>query len=358
MQIDGVDGQMAEALVRAERSSLQRVAAPAPAQIVDDIASAKEAGLIPSAIDLDTAINWQKDALRIGLMSTLHGEVTDENGPVEGAIVHLGQDKAITDARGRFWLPRLPAGSRTAVVTAVGHLRKEVPVRVAAAQLLRANVTLIVGAAEEAVLNEAGGQPIRTFDSDDEIAMVDTELSALAEGAPVRVVRRMSNGTVRLVGLHRKRVGNRVEVARLTVHANSVPDRFERGDILVREGDVFTMSTKTAAEHRAAVNPSRSLYRGLRGEIDRRRARNSTFREKRPAPLPLSALSDGAIFRVGRLGADRATALLLRGSVQGEISGRPLELALSEGEARIAARAVYRWKDGTLQRLNPPTDRN
>ena len=354
MQIAGLDGQMAEALTRAGRGTLQRVAAPAPAQIVEDVAAAKEAGVVPGTIDIETAINWQKDALRIGLMSTLHGEVKDESGPVEGATVHVGHEKALTDAHGRFWLPRLPVGTHTAVVTAEGHLRTEIPVRTSVSQLARATVTLESGEQENTLLDESKGQPIRTFGSDDEIAMVDTELSALEEGAPVRVVRRMSNGTVRLVGIHRKRVGNRVEVSRLTVHANSVPDRFENGDILIRRGDLLAMSEKTAAQHRAAVNPSRSLYRGLRGETERRRARNSVLREKRPAPLPLSALSEGAIFRVGHLGTDRATALLLRGNVQGEIAGRPLELALSEGAARIAARAVYRWKDGLLQRLNPP----
>ncbi len=66
MQVDGLDGQMAEALARAGRGSLQRLAAPAPSQIVEDIAAAKEAGVIPSTIDVDTAVNWQKDALRVG----------------------------------------------------------------------------------------------------------------------------------------------------------------------------------------------------------------------------------------------------------------------------------------------------
>lgn len=358
MQVDGLDGQMAEALTRAGRGSLQRLAAPAPGQIVEDIAAAKEAGIIPSTIDLDTAINWQKDALRVGLMATVHGEVRDEKGPVEGATVHVGHEKALTDSQGRFWLPRLPEGSHTAVVTAAGHLRRELPVRTAVSRLTRATVTLEAGEQEAASLDESKGQPIRTFSSDDRIAMVDTELSALEEGAPLRVVRRMSNGTVRLVGLHRKRVGNRVEVSRLTVHANSVPDRFEKGDVLVRKGDVLAMSEKTAAEHRAAVNPSRSLYRGVRGEIERRRARDSVLHVKRPAPLPLTALSEGAVFRVGRLGQDRATVLMLRGVAQGEIAGRPLELALKQGSARIAARAVYRWKDGELQRLTPPTTHN
>jgi TonB-dependent receptor len=80
----------------------------------------------------------------------IHGRVTEEETgrPLDGARVQLRRSTlvAITDSKGRFILPRVPAGSDTLEVAYIGRQRQATPVAVGAGEDVEADFALPVSA--------------------------------------------------------------------------------------------------------------------------------------------------------------------------------------------------------------------
>lgn len=213
LQVSGIDGQFAEALFAAGRTTLLKVALPAPETIVEDILNAKEKGMIPNEVELSTVFKWQKEALKITLQGVVTGKVVADNLPVSGAEVWCNGLVALTDEDGKFWLPGIPLGRVNVIVDKNGFIQEKETVYVAH----KSNINRVfvlepsVATEPEVELDEADGGYISVA-STKNITHVAQELSDFPVNTPFRISKIYKNGTVKVSSLHKRKVGGRIEI--------------------------------------------------------------------------------------------------------------------------------------------------
>jgi hypothetical protein len=272
MQVTGLDGQHAEALYRAGRRTLTRLAAPGPSVIVRELDQAVDEGIIPEGIETTTATRWQKRALVINYTGTVIGLVESEGNPVEGATVYCGEEQAITDATGKFWLPVVPFGTAKLIIKADGYKRLTRKVAVSVGSIPLHNFSLTAGEDEEKIVDEMEGSAIRTVEADDKIVFYDVELEDLPDGTPLQFRHRYRNGDVRLIGVYRRRRGNLIEIPRVVVSGDMVDGDAVKEDIYIwREGELHKSIDTIAGIHnklllekfiKAGIDPKSIEIRG------------------------------------------------------------------------------------------------
>ena len=117
LQVDAVDGQAAEALVRADVSSIEKLKDATRAELQQLFADAEQQGMIPTVPSDDDLVAMLLDATRIHFTGGLNATVRDTDGrPVAGARVRIGLVRVTTDVRGRFRVLRVPLGARQRLV--------------------------------------------------------------------------------------------------------------------------------------------------------------------------------------------------------------------------------------------------
>lgn len=268
MQIDGLNYNHAEALYRAGYRTLTRLAAPDPAEVARALGAAAEEKLIPEGVDAKTVLRWQKSALEIAYTGALAGSVSDGDHPVAGATVICGFERAETDERGEFYLPFVPIGSHRLIIRAEGFRRAAYRVKSWPGSSLRYRLKLTRGEDEARVLDEAQGQLILSFEADDEQVFEDRKLSDLPDGTPLHFRERYKRGNrVRLLGVYRRREGNRVIVPRVVVSGDLIGDDAKVNDVYVVEGGRLRKSRKKFGAMRRDLLPAALRARGVRAKL-------------------------------------------------------------------------------------------
>lgn len=111
LQVEAINHQWAEALVRAEVSSIEKLKGSSPTVLEQIFKDALEARIIPSVPSRDEIATILLDATTIHHTGGINGTVRDSAGqPLAEVEVRLGPARAATDARGRFRLIRVPLG--------------------------------------------------------------------------------------------------------------------------------------------------------------------------------------------------------------------------------------------------------
>ena len=267
MQVEGLTYQHAEALYRAGYRSLTHFAAPDPATIVRALDAAVAANVIPASADQKTVLRWQKRALEIAYTGSLAGRITGGDRPVAGATVVCGYERAETDGHGDFHLPFVPAGSHRLIVRAEGYKRAVYRVDSIPGLTPHCRLNLTPGADDDAgrTVDEAQGEPITSIEADDELVFEEKKLTELPDGTPLIFRERYKRGNrVRLIGVYRRREGNRIIVPRVFASGDLVEPNAAEGDVYLVEGGRLRRSRKKFAALREGLLLGRLKAGGLR----------------------------------------------------------------------------------------------
>ena len=111
VEIDGVDNQLAEALVDADIGSTEQIRMRSASELFDLFSLARDAGTIPEVPELDRIHAILLDATHLYFTGSLMGTVRGPDGQgVADAAVSIGVQSISTDQRGRFRIVRIPLG--------------------------------------------------------------------------------------------------------------------------------------------------------------------------------------------------------------------------------------------------------
>ncbi len=103
MEVDGVDGQRAEALVLGGIETVEELAGKALSELLVLFDAAVADGSLPAMPQPDEIADMRVSAARIEMGGVTMGTLLDaEGGPVAGASVSCGVRSSTSDARGRF----------------------------------------------------------------------------------------------------------------------------------------------------------------------------------------------------------------------------------------------------------------
>lgn len=262
LQVDGLTGQHAEALLHAGRRSLLKLAAPSPLVLVEELKEAAQSGLIPDEIDLNTALGWQKQAIAIHYSGCIHGMVQNENGPVEGALIYCGGHIAKADAAGKFHLPIVPHGKGKIVVRADGYMRLQTFVNVQAGKHLLMKLQLRPGQSVEQEINEASGEMIRSIRPEDRVVFQDVEWESLQDGTLLILRHIYKDGRARFIGIHRTKVDTEIQVPRVKAPEGKLPSDAKIGTVYALEGSILSPQSESITEIRRNQRFNKALKVG------------------------------------------------------------------------------------------------
>ena len=262
LQIDGLTGQHAEALLHVGRRSLLKLAAPSPEVLVKELKEAAQSGLIPEEIDLNTAVDWQKQAIAIHYSGCIHGMVQNEDSPLEGALIYCGGHVAKSDSAGKFHLPVVPHGKGKIVVCADGFLRLQTLVNVQAGKHSLMKLQLRPGLASEQVINESAGETIRSIRPEDRVVFQDIEWESLQEGTLLILRHVYQDGRARFIGVHRKKVGTEIQVPRVKAPVGKIPAGAEIGTVYALESSTLSPQSEGITEIRRRLRFSKAIKLG------------------------------------------------------------------------------------------------
>ncbi len=117
LQIECMNGQWAEALVRGGVETIQGLSRADLSKLRTLFANALAEGVIPKAPDDEEIVAMFKDAVTIKLTGVIRGTVIDADGvPLAGVSARVGQQKGVTDLRGRFDICRIPLGKHAPLI--------------------------------------------------------------------------------------------------------------------------------------------------------------------------------------------------------------------------------------------------
>ena len=242
MQIDGIDGSFAGALYKARRRSLVKLSYPDPSSVVRELEEAREKGLINRPVSVSQVARWQKRGLIIHYTGTLAGQVECDGKPIANATIWVGLETAQTNYEGKFWLPSVKFGSHTMIIRAEGFKRFELPVDIVPDSLPIYTFELTPGEDFGQQSDEAFGEPLLAFRPDDKLSFYDADLDELPEGTPLQFRHIYRNGTVRLIGVHRRRRGRIIEIPRVVLPLEMVGADIRKSDVFVWENGALTKS--------------------------------------------------------------------------------------------------------------------
>ncbi|MEM7193306.1 MAG: DUF4332 domain-containing protein [Pseudomonadota bacterium] len=117
LQLTGVDGQIAEALVKARIHTMEQLGNKSATDLRKIFRVAKKSGMIPQVPDVDGLAIILRDANRMAYSRSILGRLmTDENRPVEGCAVRHGRTKTITNSSGFFKIDFIRDDSRALTI--------------------------------------------------------------------------------------------------------------------------------------------------------------------------------------------------------------------------------------------------
>ena len=222
LQIEGMTGQYAEAFYRAGRGNLLKLAAPDPSVLVEEMDKAVEESVVPEGINLQTAIKFQKEALKINYTGKVFGLLESETEPIRNAVIYYNNETSVSDENGYFWCSAVPFNSVKLIIRAEGYHREIRKYKITPEVRPLNKIRLRKGIDEEKIVDEYAGEPIRHTDADDEIIFEDVSLDDLPNGSPLELRYRYKDNQVRLTGVHRTRIGNKIKIKRLKIDGSLI----------------------------------------------------------------------------------------------------------------------------------------
>jgi hypothetical protein len=276
LQVDGVDPDVAEALVEGGVQSVGELAEAGLRTLELALERAVAARRIRSDVSLYRLAALQRAAAKLVPTGIVLARLVDADsrGPIAGARVRCGGARTETDAEGRIVLPAVPTGVQEVQITLERgrYLVSRVVVasrRVASLKELRVRARRAAPLRE---LREAPGRPI-LFARACVLEYVETTLADLPDPTHLVVRRLDGSGEARLVHLYRRRIGRALEVERVRVPAARLPDGARVGSVLELAGGALVLTTLGVKDvHRKKIE---GLFPGDLAEGARRRVRRS-----------------------------------------------------------------------------------
>ena len=248
MQINGLTGQHAEAITQAGVCTLLKLSLPNPKKLVSVLDEAVKEGAIPESIDLNTAIEWQKKALKITLQNAVHGRIESLNGPVSGATVICQGIKAETDENGYYWLSTLPRGNLSVYATKEGYESSSCKVSIKKRINRRDNALLILSSTAS---TRSSDNNIVFVNDPSEVDFIKKNIKDFPVQTHFMFSRLYKNGNARLTSLHKDRKGNIVEIGYAEVPPENIMGVPRAHDMLIKiNDDTFEISPLSIRDYR------------------------------------------------------------------------------------------------------------
>lgn len=203
-------GQYAEALYKNKLRTLNVLAWHKPEKIIEALEAGILQNLLNNSVDLKTAIQWQKLAVRYMYTGIICGKVLDSEVPIQDAKVYWKRgDISVTAEDGSFWLPGIPFGNQKIVVDAKGFEIKTLKLKVVPNQLVKYKIPM------KKEIGEVVAKPVHSFNYNDYIEEKPIALEDISSNQQFYVSYVYKNGDVKLNSIERWRFRNRIEILSL-----------------------------------------------------------------------------------------------------------------------------------------------
>lgn len=236
LQVEGVDPNVAEALIDAGIDSVDELAEVGLQTLERAMDRAVEAGKLKEAPSLYRLAGMQREAGKLRDTGLLGGRVVNrETGePLAGLTVRAGRRRGRTEQDGTFYLSGVPAGTATVEIDVPGRR----PLRAA---MVVPNGTLGRLVTFRVSVPPAGRPPPRQVDESDgrlvwlgragRLRLVTRQLADLPDETYLVVQDVSPSGRVRLQHAYRKKVGHEVVSELVDVPADVLPEEVAVGQI-------------------------------------------------------------------------------------------------------------------------------
>ncbi|NNG00608.1 MAG: DUF4332 domain-containing protein [Desulfobacteraceae bacterium] len=271
MQVKGLTGQFAEALIRAKRQTLVEFAGLSPDTLVEIFDNAKNGRIIPETIDGKKAVSWQKRALTVAYTGTVSGTVIHESVPVNDAKVTCQFEDAYTDERGRFWIPVVPYGINRIIIRKDGFKSFSAKIKVDPGRITTLEVKVSPGQDKIVISEEKKGEPLPLIRAGDEIVFKDVDFTSFENGTPLVLRYRYKNEDIKLISVHRKRIGNVIERLRTRTEGSKVEANAPIGQLFIWQNNELVKSDKTVRDFREEIITTFYRLRGMKVSLKSRR---------------------------------------------------------------------------------------
>ena len=166
MQIESVDGQLAEALWDGGVETLEELSRRELAELREHCTSAHGAGKLPAIPDDATLAILMRDAALLQRSGALTGTIRDQAGnPIQDADVRLGYARTTTDPRGRFRLTALPLGGPLVLTVEASGFRR-IEVEDPGLEVDPQTVVVRIWQLEAESATSSGSQELSSYDGD------------------------------------------------------------------------------------------------------------------------------------------------------------------------------------------------
>ena len=251
LRVDGVDPDIAEALAAGGIASATDLARTPRSSVEAALAAAVAARRLPAVPDAAALDALLQDAARKSGTGMVFGALHDTEGtPLEGTEVVLDDRSTKADAAGRFTHAAAPAGLSPLRVVLEGRPDYLTRVAVTSERVApRLDIHLSPGAdvTEPAVVDERDGK-IVTLSSRGRVRVVTRDLSDVPDDTFLLLHDFGRGGKARLLHLYRRRVGWDVEVDRIWVEPEQLPEGAAIDDVLLYEGGLLSRSGSSERE--------------------------------------------------------------------------------------------------------------
>lgn len=263
LRIDGIDGQYAEGLAASGFRTYRDIAFTDSSIIQRSLLEMIEIGRIPDSAAESDITRWQLEAARLMQGGSVHVTVSNSQGPIESADVHIngngfsGLSQAIrlsTESQGKVFLDGIAPGSRQLAIAASGHQQTFVTVSFKAGSRTQIRVSLLMGEDKPLFeIDEFQGEIIPKIPSTAQVVNRAYELEQLPS-VPVFFVYEIRKTTVVLHSLWYRLRNDEVEVPNITIEKTQITGEMKQRAVVypVADGKFGIQESVTPQEYRSA----------------------------------------------------------------------------------------------------------
>jgi len=258
--LDGMNGQIAEGLVRSGIKTLRDLVDLDAKTIVSRLEERAKEGVIPEAPDQAMVIDWMLKAARLVGTGFLHLRVLDSKTkkPIAGVDVILtGRDplvpapwKVTTDRNGLAWFAGLIPGKHRASISKTGYKEQITISEIQPDLTANRRIYLTGGELSEVIVDEFDGEVIGNVSLSWKIQTHLTKLENFPKKPPVAIVK-INEDEVTLCSIYRKRVNYDLHVYTFKMLKKDLPEGVKLYDILEpAEDGAYVSYDGNAADYR------------------------------------------------------------------------------------------------------------
>lgn len=248
LRVEGVDPDIAEALVEAGINSVNDLADAGLQTLERAMSTAVERNKLQSAPSLYRLAEVQRSASRLRSTGSIHGTVTNfaTGEPVAGAVLSSSNHRTETDADGYFELHGIASGKASVSIKSGLRGASPYPVFVKTDHLvgpIKVKIAASAARKREAVRESDGAfiSPGRTTT----VTLITRSIEEMPNDTYLRVREISESGAVRLLHLSRTRIGPEIQAERVEVKATSLPKGANVGHILHYQDGVLQLTDMT-----------------------------------------------------------------------------------------------------------------